>query len=49
LYSYNSAPAFGESKERFIYEANLLLERLSLKRREVGFLARSKRLELTEK
>jgi hypothetical protein len=41
LYSYNSAPVFGESKERFVHEANSLLERLSLTRREVNFLVMS--------
>jgi hypothetical protein len=35
LYGYNSSPAFGSNKERFIYEANELLERLRIQRRKV--------------
>ena len=40
IYGYNSNPAFAASKERFIYHANDLLERLHNARdivRPVGF------------
>ena len=32
LYSYDSSPAFGSSKERFVHQANDLLERVHIKR-----------------
>ncbi|KAL9596526.1 MAG: hypothetical protein Q9219_005747 [cf. Caloplaca sp. 3 TL-2023] len=34
LYSYDSSPAFGSSKERFVHQANDLLERIHIKRTE---------------
>lgn len=34
LYSYDSSPAFGSSKERFVHQANDLLERIHIKRAE---------------
>lgn len=36
LYEYNSSPAFGADKERFIHQANTLLECILISRREVG-------------
>jgi hypothetical protein len=36
LYSYNSSPAFGNDKDRFILQANSLLERLRIIRRKVS-------------
>ena len=35
LYSYESSPAFGTDKERFVHQANSLLECLRLLRRQV--------------
>ena len=32
LYQYDSSPAFGSSKERFVHQANDLLERIHIKR-----------------
>ena len=32
LYQYDSSPAFGSSKERFVHQANDLLERVHIKR-----------------
>ena len=36
LYEYNSSPVFGSSQDRFLYEADSLLERLRLKRKQVS-------------
>lgn len=36
LYAYESSPVFGADKERFIHQANALLECLRLTRREVS-------------
>lgn len=40
LYVYNSSPAFGSNRERFVHEANELLERLRIGRRKVLTLNR---------
>ena len=36
LYEYESSPAFGSTKERFVYQANDLLENIRIERRKVG-------------
>ena len=36
LYEYESSTAFGSTKERFVYQANDLLENLRIERRKVG-------------
>lgn len=36
LYEYESSPAFESTKERFVYQANDLLENIRIERRKVG-------------
>ena len=38
LYEYESSPAFGSTRERFVHQANDLLENLRIERRKVRFL-----------
>ena len=35
LYEYESSPAFGSTKERFVHQANDLLENIRIERRKV--------------
>jgi hypothetical protein len=44
LYSYESSPVFGASQERFIYQANSLLECLRLVRLKVAYSLSSRPL-----